>query len=255
MKIKDFYDLIDEFAPFELSDKLCKEDGCYDNSGIMIDCEDDIAAVTFSLDFSQAVVDEEVSNGSNLIVTHHPAIYHGIEKIDGALLYAIKRGVGVISAHLNLDCAKEGVDHCFAKALGAEKCTIITDFGGGTGYGRSFVVDASLNDFASSAETNLGSRCIVYGDKDKRIYSVASFFGAGLTEKEIDRVEADLYCSADITHHVIKYALEKKRAVLAFTHYGSEKGGIINLYRHFSELKPIIENEIKLYFFDDERFS
>lgn len=254
MKINDFYNLIDKFAPFELSDRLCKLEDMYDNSGVIIDCESDIKAVTFALDFSKASVDKAKKNGSNLIVTHHPAIYRGIERIDGAFIDAIKNGIGVICAHLNLDCAKEGVDYCFARSLGAKKQKLTVDFGGGQGYGRIFSVDTTLGEFAGQAESALQTKCIVYGDRDMRINSVASFCGAGFTEKELSLVEADLYCSSEIAHHVIKSALDKGKAVMQFTHYSSEKGGIMSLYSYFCNLKEIKNNDIKLYFFDDERF-
>ena len=255
MKIRDFYEHIDKFAPFKLSDKLCEADGCYDNSGIIIDREGDITGVTFALDFTEKAVDKAIENGSELIVTHHPAIYRGIERIDGAYVKAIKNGIGVISAHLNLDCAKDGVDACFARSLGAKNESVVTDFGNGEGYGRIFSVDKTLKEFADEAESSLDSPCIKYGDANKKIKSVASFCGAGLSEKEIDNVKADLYCSADVSHHVIKYALDKGSCVLVFTHYGSEKGGIMNLYKHFLNSKAIIDSKIKIYFFDDERFS
>lgn len=254
MKIIDFYNIIDKFAPFELSDKLCKLEDMYDNSGIIIDREGDITAVTFALDFSKASVDEAKKNGSQLIITHHPAIYRGIERIDGAFIDAIKNGIGVISAHLNLDCAKEGVDYCFAKALGAKKQKLTVDFGGGQGYGRQFSVDTTLKEFAEQAESALQTKCLFYGDKDMPIKSVASFCGAGFTEKELSLVEADLYCSSEIAHHVIKAVLDKGKAAMQFTHYASEKCGIMNLYSHFCGLKEIKNNDIKLYFFDDERF-
>ena len=255
MKIKDFYDLTDKFAPFEYSKRLCDIEDCYDNSGIIVDNEDDILSVTFALDLSNASIDAAISNGSNLIITHHPAIYKGVEKIDGALYRAARNGIGVISAHLNLDCAKEGVDHCFASALGAKKCDLVLDFGRGAGYGRVFSVDTTVKEFAEAANARLKTRCMIYGDEKARVKRVASFCGAGLSEKEVESVNADLYCSADVPHHVIKLALEKGSAVLVFSHYASEKDGIINLYRHFCGLKQIIDNEIKLYFFDDERFA
>ena len=255
MKINDFYDLIDKFAPFEYSERLCKIEDCYDNSGIIVDLDEKVTGVTFALDLSRATVDEAISIGSNLIVTHHPAIYKGIERIDGALLFAAKNGIGVISAHLNLDCAKEGVDYCFAKALGAKKCDIVTDFGRGAGYGRVFSADTTVKEFARAASERLKTTCMIYGDENAKVKRVASFCGAGLSEKEIESVAADLYCSADVSHHVLKYALEKGSAVLVFSHYSSEKEGIINLYRHFCGMKQIIDNEIKLYFFDDERFA
>ena len=251
MKIKDFYKLIDEYAPFALSDRLCKLEDMYDNSGILIDHDDDLRSVTFALDFSASSVAAAIDNGSGLLVTHHPAVYHPIKRIDGEYVKAIRAGVGVISAHLNLDCARRGTDQSFAEALGAVNARIVDELGDGEGYGRVFSVDTDLSSFATAAKKNLKTECFVYGDKRARIKSVASFCGAGLSGDYIDKVDADLYCSADVPHHVITYALSKGRSLISFTHYGSENIGMINLYKHFCDLPIIKKEKIELYMFND----
>ena len=57
----------------------------YDNSGFLLgnpDCECTGALV--ALDLTPAVVDEAISLGANLIVTHHPFIFSGIKRITPA---------------------------------------------------------------------------------------------------------------------------------------------------------------------------
>ena len=255
MKIHDIYNLIDKYAPFALSDELVKLQDLYDNSGIIIENEEEIKGIVFALDLTVEAVGCAVENGCNLIVTHHPAIYHQIKSINGALYRAASNKIGVISCHLNLDCAKTGVDFGFADNLGTEKQRIITSLSEG-GYDRYFEIEpTSFQAFITRTEKNLSTKVLAYGDKDKEIKTVASFCGAGLGIEDIDETQADLYCSADVPHHVALYALERGACVMELTHYASEIRGIIDLYGHISQINEIKEQNIKTYFFDDERFS
>ena len=62
--------------------------------------------------------------GAQLIVAHHPVIFHPARQItDGTptgriLLRLIEGGVAAICAHTNLDAAQDGVNECLARALG-----------------------------------------------------------------------------------------------------------------------------------------
>ena len=255
MTIKDIYKLIDNYAPFSLSDELVELQDLYDNSGIMIENEEAIQGIVFALDLTCDAVDFAVENGCNLIVTHHPAIYHPIKSIGGALYKAASNKIGVISCHLNLDCAKTGVDFGFADNLGAKEQTIITPLKEG-GYGRYFEVEPmGFEAFIAQTEKYLSTRVLAYGDKNKTIKTVASYCGAGLGIEDIEQTNADLYCSADVPHHVALCALERGACVMELTHYASEIRGITDLYGHVSALNEIKEQNIKTYFFDDERFS
>ena len=111
MKIQNVYELLGKYAPFELSDRMCKEEGCYDNSGMIVGTDDDVKGVLFSLDLTELAVERAREQGCNVIVTHHPAIYHPIKSVGGALKLAVAYGIGVISCHLNLDCAEHGIDY------------------------------------------------------------------------------------------------------------------------------------------------
>ncbi len=253
MLVKDFYNIIDEYAPFELSDKLCKLENMHDNSGIIMDSGEQVKGVLFSLDLTSLAVDRAISEGCNLIITHHPAIYHGIYKIDGALQKACQNKISVISCHLNLDCAKFGVDYYFAEGLGAKKQEILQKLTDNQeGYGRRFFLGQSLGSIRMHAEEVFNTQVICYGYDSMHINNVASFCGAGLGVPETF-TECDLLCSADISHHVIMSAIEQGKAVIEFTHFASENYGFKKLYEHFLESDKMDKN-IKLIFFDDKRF-
>ncbi len=97
----------------------------YDNAGLQVgNPNDEVRGVLISLDLTEAVADEAIDTGCNLIVTHHPFIFGGLKKIDastasGRLVYKlISHGISVFSAHTNLDKLNNGVSALLAKHLG-----------------------------------------------------------------------------------------------------------------------------------------
>lgn len=252
MKTERFYEILDEYAPFSLSDELCKKESLYDNSGIIADCGNDFSSVCVCLDLTNDAVEAAKRECCGLILTHHPAIYKPVKEVDGALMNAIKSGIGVVSAHLNLDCAPKGVDYFFAKGLGCKNEEVLTPLTGG-GYGRAFYSDESFKKFVKNAESEFSTKVCFYGDENARVGVVASFCGEGLDEETAASVEADTYCSADVKHHVIKYLLEKGKKVVSFTHFASENYGMRKIA---GELEKVFSPaDIKIYFFDDCRFK
>ncbi len=251
MKLNDIYALIDLYAPFSLSERFIEKYEGYDNSGVMASMEGSVTGVLFSLDLTSAAVDKAIEKGCNVIVTHHPAIYHPIKSVCGAINKAVRNNIGVISCHLNLDVAKTGIDYYFAKGLGADKQEILCKLSDEEGYGRRFFVGKSLKEIRRHAEDKFNTTVLCYGHDDKHINTVASFCGAGLGEEEAE-TDCDLLCSCDVKHNVIVKVVESGKALLIFTHYSCEKYGLTKLYEAFSSFKGFDEN-VKLYYFDDKR--
>ena len=79
MKPADIFGILErEVAPVALSDELCAKYGAYDNSGIILDCGNEVTGAIFCLDLTGSAVEAAQKAGYNLIVTHHPAIFRGI---------------------------------------------------------------------------------------------------------------------------------------------------------------------------------
>lgn len=259
IRIDDVYRAIDRVAPFALSDKFTALTGGYDNSGILLRACENADAVLFTLDLSAPSLAAAKEAGAQCIVTHHPAIYRGIRRMDarepkGAdLIGAAAAGISVISAHLNADVAKFGVDWGLADGLGAKKQEVLTRVDGGLGYGRAFrVEEQTLDAFAARIRREFRTdKLFVYGDAGRKIRSVASFCGAGGDEEDVLLAAGcDVIVSADFPHHVVLEAVGRGLAVVEMTHYASENYGFQKLYR---QIKDEIGGAAKCVYFTDER--
>ena len=254
-KISDLVTLIDQIAPLSLSYKLI-ERGSYDNSGLLVKLTDSADKILFSLDLSVCAVLYAIDNGCDTIITHHPAIYSPIKEInidnDKALALAVKNGLNVISMHLNLDVALDGIDASLCQGLGGRDIKIIEIVDSDCGYGRlATVKEQSLDSFASSIAKEFGSQKIIcYGDKP--VKNVASFCGSGASTaleylSALD--DADTMVTSDISHHQLKELVENGKNVVIIPHYVSEQYG----YKKFYDLvsKKLDKKAQTLYFLDN----
>ena len=246
MKLRDVYERIDALYPKQLSDEYVARYNGHDNSGILLmDEGEEVTGALFSLDLSMGAIAAAKARGMNLIVTHHPAIFFPIKAVRtddplGARLHAcLRAGIGVISMHLNMDCAPGGIDEQLARAAGAEGEMRITEPLSSGGYGRIYGVPArTLADFAEQlAQTLRTRRLFVYGDLSANISRVGSFCGAGLDGGAIAAAKAagaQCVLSADIKHNFICDALESGLCVVQLTHYASENYGFQKIYQSLS---------------------
>lgn len=125
MKIKEVIAALEKFAPLPLQDG-------FDNAGLQVGMtEAEITGALLCLDVTESVVDEAVSLGCNLIVSHHPLIFKGYKSITGkdyverCMLKAIKNDVVIYSAHTNLDNAPQGVNYKIAEKLELQNIRIL----------------------------------------------------------------------------------------------------------------------------------
>lgn len=238
MELNEILSVLEAEAPLGLSKRYCAEYGCYDNSGLIIDGGTaGVDSVLFSLDFSLKAVQEAAKQGYNLIVTHHPAIYGGLEKIvvrddtRSQLIARCLRGkIAVYSAHLNLDVAKEGIDFHLMKGLGGTECTLMHDLGDGCGYGRAYGVERKkLGKIVEDAKKTFSTkRILTYGDENADIGKIASFCGAGCDEESVKFAidcGVDLFVSSDLKHHLIAELVGHGIKVMQLTHYAAESYG------------------------------
>lgn len=118
MLVKDIVLAIEDFAPAIYQES-------YDNCGLQIgDMMQEVTAVLISLDVTEAIIDEALLRGCNMIVAHHPLIFTGIKSISGrtyverTIIKAIKNDISIYAAHTNLDNIAHGVNAKIAEKLG-----------------------------------------------------------------------------------------------------------------------------------------
>ncbi|OJW83459.1 MAG: Nif3-like dinuclear metal center hexameric protein [Bacteroidetes bacterium 46-16] len=125
MKVKDIIRAIEEAAP-----PIYQES--YDNAGLQVgNPEAEVTAVLISLDVTEAIVDEAIERGCNMIVAHHPVIFFGIKRLSGrsyverVVMKAIKNDISIYAAHTNLDNMRHGVNAKIAERLGLGDTAIL----------------------------------------------------------------------------------------------------------------------------------
>ena len=248
MKLSEVYKIADALAPKSISDEFCATFGAYDNSGILVDCGEEIKGIVCTLDLSFAAIDKAIKIGANLIITHHPSMYGKInharcdadDLTEQKLVKCIRNGISVISMHLNLDCAQGGIDESLAQGIARSAGGNLSSYTlmekmETCGYGRVYdVQETKLDDLVKNMQEEFSSnRILYYGDAKKGILRAASFCGAGADEKAVafaKRNGADVMISADFKHHVITMAVESGLAVIVMTHYASENYGFKKYY-------------------------
>ncbi len=126
MKISDVIECLENFAPLSL-----QED--YDNAGLLAGKgSDECLGILTTLDVTEKVVQEAINNQCNLIVAHHPIIFRGLKKLNGAnyvertIIAAIKNDIAIYAIHTNLDNVINGVNKKIAEKLGLQDVQVLS---------------------------------------------------------------------------------------------------------------------------------
>lgn len=117
VKCQVIMDAMEQLAPKCLAEK-------WDNVGLLIGSPaQTIGKILVTLDVTQGVVDQAVSDGVDLIITHHPILFTPVKNIrrdlpQGKILAdLLTANIGVYAAHTNLDSATGGVNDLLAEKL------------------------------------------------------------------------------------------------------------------------------------------
>ena len=125
MKVNEITSAIEQVAPLYL-----QED--FDNAGMQVgDPNSEITGVVLCTDVREDIVDEAISLGANLIISHHPLIFHAIKKITGRsyveriIAKALKHDITIYCAHTNMDNCRGGVNFKMAEKLGLKNVQVL----------------------------------------------------------------------------------------------------------------------------------
>lgn len=97
----------------------------YDNSQLITgNLKDQVNGILCTLDATEAVVDEAIALGCNLIIAHHPIVFKGLKSLTGkdyverTVIKALKNDIAIYAIHTNLDHVIQGVNKRIADKLG-----------------------------------------------------------------------------------------------------------------------------------------
>lgn len=187
--------------------------------------------VLWAMDPVEAVADEAIAAGADLIVTHHPLFLTGVHSVaattpKGRLIHRlISSGIALYAAHTNADVATPGVSDALASALGVTPTEPLTE----TGLGRigTLAAPMTLAQFARivAAETPWTAHGVrVAGDPERIVQRVAVCGGSGDSLLgRADELDADVYVTADLKHHrTLDHREDGRCAVIDIAHWASE---------------------------------
>lgn len=227
--VKDIYNFIDSFAPFDSAMD-------FDNAGILAGNEN--AAVTkavVALDITPDVVDEASKIGAELIISHHPVIFHPLKKLSSnSVPYMLaQKSITAICAHTNLDLSEKGVNTELARALNLQNIRLIENEALAIGN-----LNHTMNaeEFARLVKDNLNCAGLRYTTAKNNIKRVAVSSGAGGDNIYLAlSLKADALVTGEIKHNFILDAVNNGLMIVDAGHYRTEDVVIEPLIKLLSE--------------------
>ena len=249
--VKDIFHYLDSIAPFATQLD-------FDNAGFLVGRGDrQVHRLLVSLDITEEVAREAVERGAELVVSHHPVIFHPAKSVTDAdpvgrtLLALIEGGVAAICAHTNLDASVGGVNDALAQRLGLTDLSVLEPSGvdgeGHTiGIGRVGTLAGGeapgLAAFAAQVKEALGANGVRYVDAGKPVRRVAVGGGACGDMLELARAQGcDTFVTSDVKYNQFLDARDLGVNLIDAGHYPTENVVCPVLVQKLREAFPEVE--------------
>lgn len=217
---------------------------------------DPVSRVALSVDITAATVEWAIAEGAQLLFAHHPLYLRGTANVDGdspkgSLVHrAISAGLAIHVAHTNADIARPGVSDAIAHALGLREPAPIRPHAADASLGLGRVGDllepCDLRMFVQRVYEALpasASGIRWAGDPERPIARVAICGGAG--DDLLEELDADVYVTSDLRHHVAsEYLASGRAALIDVPHAAAEAMFLEPLARGIRGVFPGIETSI-----------
>lgn len=223
----------------------------YDNSGLLVgDSSAEVKGIVVSLDVTEAILDEAIGLGANVIVSHHPIIFSGLKRITGRnyveriVAKAIKNDINLLAIHTNLDNVyNHGVNTHIAQRLGLNDVEILkpniameADTSVGAGVIGNLSKPMSEMAFLEDLKLKMNTSTIKYTDlRSKPIHRVAICGGSGrFLLDDAKAGNADIFISSDFKYHEF-FDADNQIVIADIGHFESEQYTINLLFELLTE--------------------
>lgn len=226
--VQNLLDILEEISPAALASG-------WDNIGLLLGSpQSRVSSVILALDSAAALTAEAASCGAELIITHHPAIFHPLKSLrtdqpgGSFLAAALRAGISVIGCHTNFDAACGGVNDVLAEALGLLHVVPLAadEKRSGCGMGRIGILPEPLSaeDFLDLLHARLEFPWLLEaGARPASIAKVALCGGSGSDLAELaSAAGADVFLTAEIKHNVARWAEDAGLWLLDGGHFATE---------------------------------
>lgn len=242
MKLSEFTAAMERIAPRELAME-------FDNPGLIVEPDhDEICSILVALDCSKEVAEEAVIWGADLVLTHHPLFFHPVRHLaysDSATVAActlVRNGIGLFSAHTNLDAAAGGVNDTLCALLGLEDCTPIDE---GVGRVGTLKAPTTLAGFSRRVENLLQTKVSMAGDPNKPVCRIGVLGGSGASAILPAVAEgADVLLTGEVKHSDAIDANTLGLGLVVAGHYETERVVLEPLIRRLQNECFIVQYQL-----------
>lgn len=243
MRVHELYRFLDGKIPTSLS---CE----WDNDGLMCcpNGEREVRRVLIALDITAAVVKEAIDGGYDVILSHHPLIFHPLKAINDGdhvakkVIELLRSDITAMSFHTRLDAVVGGVNDTLARALGLFDVVPFGENGETIGRVGTLENEISLDTFAERVKKVTGAPCVQVADAGFPVHRVALLGGGGSSDVDAARASgADTYLTGELKHNQLTDAPECGMNLIAAGHFYTEDLICKRLREMVLEADPKIE--------------
>ena len=243
MKVSEITAVIEAFAPLSLQES-------YDNAGLIVGRPDDeVHKALLAVDVTEEVLAEAVAEGCDMVITHHPIVFHAMKRFNSAsqtercVEEAIRRGIVLYAAHTNLDSTPDGMSWRVAQMLGLENVSVMQPTnaeGAGFGVVGELPTPEKSGDFMRRVMECFDVKALRHSDVVKseiRKVAICTGSGGSLID-DARKAGADIYLTADLRYN--DFMWHENAIILAdMGHFESEYCAIQILFDILSKKIPI----------------
>lgn len=239
------YDIINDIAPFETQE-------AYDNSGFLIgDINAEVSRVMTALDVTPEVIEEALEKKAQLLISHHPLMFHAVKNIrddnyDGVILSKlVKSGLALLSAHTNLDLSDMSGGAMIAKRLGLQDIRRGEDPILTLGETNKAMTAKELGQMIGDL-TGLRPRC--YGSPDTKITTLALAGGAYDTGFSAAQAEgAHALLTGEVRYHNAIASAQSGFVLFDGGHYHTEVWMMDELAFYLQNKLNLLQYSVEVY--------
>jgi len=231
MLVNKLMDTMEKLAPARLALD-------WDNVGLLVgDAGADVRKALIALDLTDAVLDEAIAIGADMIITHHPMIFKPLKTVTAGtaagrrVIRLIKHDISCFAAHTNFDIAGGGTNDALFERLGlTEKQPLTPPDAEGFALGRAGVLPAAMpfGAFMERVKAGLGlERLKYYGGVSENVLKIGLCTGSGAEFMSAAAdIGCDVYVTGDVSFHGAQAAADMGLKIVDATHYATEAAAL-----------------------------
>ncbi len=205
----------------------------WDNVGLLVGrTEKEVNTIYVALDATDEVIDDAISCGADMLITHHPLIFSPLKTITdehfvgGRVVKLLQHDISYYAMHTNYDVLAMSKNAGDILGLNEMEVLEVTNEETRDGIGRIGFLskEMSIKEVCQLVKETFNLDVVkVFGNLNQKVQRVAISPGSGKHMSEIAvKKGAEVFVTGDIDHHEGIDAVEQELVIVNAGHYGLE---------------------------------